>query len=112
MKVMTMAAMNLDNKEGEDDEKCDEKDDSGSDKYFSSSDDGGIESSESDEEENDGGESKEIEYEQNEEELEQSMLNFQGVLMTMNLILQAEVLIVIKSAMHHAGINDCNKPTG
>ena len=36
MKVMTiMATTNLDNKEGEDDEKCDEKDDSGSDKYFS-----------------------------------------------------------------------------
>ena len=36
MKVRTMAARNFGNKEGEDDEKCDENDDSGSDKYFSS----------------------------------------------------------------------------
>ena len=93
MKVRTMAARNFGNKEGEDDEKCDENDDSGSDKYFSSSDDGGIESIESDEEDDDGSESKEVEYEQNEDELEQSMLNFQDERMTMKLIIQAEVLM-------------------
>lgn len=93
MKVRKMAARNFGNKEGEDDEKCDENDDSGSDKYFSSSDDGGIESSESDEEDDDGSESKEVEYEQNEDELEQSMLNFQDELMTMKLVIQAEVLM-------------------
>ncbi len=93
MKVRTMAAIHFGNKEGEDDEKCDENDDIGSDEYFSSSDDGGIESSESDEEDDDGSESKEVEYEQNEEQLEQSMLNFQDELMTMKLIIQAEVLM-------------------
>ncbi len=96
MKVTAMAARNFDNEEDEEDEECEGEDESDCDEYFFSSDDGGRESSESDNQDNDYSKSEDVEYEQNQKQLEQSMLYFQRVIMAMTLILLAEVLIVVE----------------